>query len=76
MALTEQMHDLHGLGRINPGFAQGLRFAEGFPAADAVVSLHGTIFILKMTRLFARARAVVTIQLAFPGRVNYCQACI
>lgn len=35
------------------------------------------ISISEMPRLFARAVAVMTIfQLAFPGRVNYCQVCI
>jgi hypothetical protein len=50
---------------------------EVFPAFEANPPLRLTVAIFEVTRLFARARAAMTIfQLAFPGRVKYCQVCI
>jgi len=55
---------------------KGLAFRAVFPATGANPALRRAVSILKMTRLFQRARAAMTIQLAFPGRVKYRQLCI
>jgi hypothetical protein len=54
-----------------------LGFTGVFSATGANEPLRDTISIPKMTRLFTLAVAAMTIfQLAFPGRVSYCQVCI
>lgn len=69
-ALTEQLNDLDGLGVLNPQPVQRLRFAKRLAATRTAEALHNAVFVREMAESLDRPPAAMTIQLAFPGKVN------
>jgi len=65
--LTEQMHNMGGLGVINPHAVQGLVLAKCFPATDAAVSLHGAVAVRESAKPLCWAIAAMTRHLTLSG---------
>ncbi len=61
---------------LDPHAFQRLGFGKCFPTPDAAVTLDDSVAVLKMAETLGFALTAMTIQLAFPGRMNYCQVCI
>jgi hypothetical protein len=64
----KQFHNLDGLYMVDPNGIQQLRFRKCFAAANAAVTLHSSVAVLKMAETLGFALAAMAVHLTLSRR--------